>query len=323
MATTSKKKGSAAAVEAPVRESTRALLEELGRWRDVHPALTALDQEMFEAKYPAAWREQLGGSTKARGTLKDAVAWLRLLHPAAGRKPAGDHGVAPVTMALFVGWTGQLLHAVEALDAGAADDHGVKLAAAREAANTLWRTTRGPVDEALGRNEAWTAQLREQLLGSRHGELDGDAARLLRLADAIDGWFKSKDAVVKHALTTEGVTAERAALCRQRANALEAARALAAGAKDTGRDPPPVNRVEGSVLALMQGIFRAVNGARANKATTLVLQPGGATRRIIQPNTGRAKSGEGETPAEGRVVAEGAAPTAEAATKPRKKRKKG
>ncbi len=304
----------------PLTDGLRLALEELGRWREGLPTPSDLDHRTFVAKYPVAYCEQLAGSTKARGTLKDARDWLRKLHPAPGSKPIGDAGVPPVTHALFIEYTRQLAIAVEAMNQGVSDGPEVEVEAARAAANACYHRTKGKVVEAIGQNETWNRQIKKHLDSDRHSELDADAARLLRLRDAIHEWSKSKDDVVKHALQIEGVTAETESACTKAASDLEAARAAAAGSKDSGRDPPLVNRIEGCVLVLMQSVYRAVNEAREQKKTQLVLQPGAATRRIITPNMRAKKAkpeGEEGTPTDG---ATGVVQTAKPSKKGKAKR---
>jgi hypothetical protein len=296
MSTSTKTKSAAPPTPKALPDGLRLALEEIGRWREGHTPPTELDHRTFEAKYPVAYCEQLASSTKARGTLKDAREWLRKLHPAPGKKPIGDAGVPSVTLALFIEYTQQLAVAVESMNQGASDAPAVQVEVTRAAANLCYRSTKARVVEAIGQNDTWNRQLAEHLDSDRHSEVDADAARLLRLRDAIRGWLKSKDEVVKHALQIEGVTPETEGACTKAASELEAARAAAAGTKDSGRDPPLVNRIEGCVLVLMQSVYRAVNEAREQKKTTLVLQPGAATRRVITPNARvrKAKVSEGD-----------------------------
>lgn len=266
------------------------MLEELDGWHARYPALTELQRRTFAEKFPDAYRERLATSTKARGTLKNAMAWLRALHPAASRKVAlDDAGLTPTILALFIEGTRSLVLAVETLDVGTNDDAAVQREAARETVNNLYGDTRERVNEAVGQNDTWRKQLDDALTSKRHDELDADAARLLRLTDALHGWLDDRDKgteVIRASLSEEGVTRDTVARCTDAASALERARAKVTP-KNGGRDTPLANRAEGAVLALMLEIFRKVNRARAKKATTLVLQPDAATRRILTPNAGR------------------------------------
>lgn len=302
----------------PLSDGTRVMLDELTRWQALHAPLTTLDNETFASKYPAEYCEQLATATRARGTLRDAREWLRVLHPAPGAKGVVPTGVPEVTLALFVEHTRQLAVAVEAMSQGDTSPRGVEVEATRATANETYHSTRDRVSEAIGRNPTWTQHLDGHLASNRHAELDADAARLLRLGEALDAWFVGKDVVVKHALSIEGVTAETAKSCAQAATALESARVAAAGARESGRDTPAVNRVEGHVLVLMQSVFRAVKQAREQKKTQLVLRPGAATRRVITPNArvGRPKATAGDAPADGAVT------NAAEATKPRTTRRR-
>jgi len=274
----------------PLQDATLIQLEEIDRWRTHYPPLSELDRDTFAEKYPDSYCESLAGSTKARGTLKDSRAWLRKLHPVATRRPVGDVGVPAVTMALFIEHTRELALAVESMNKGLGSDAAVKVEAARARANTRYRDVKARVEEALGANETWKAQLRAHLDSEQHSEQDADAARLLRLRDAINVWLGGKDIKIKHSLGIQGVKAETAAACGEAAVALEAARVHASGVAASDKDTPQVNRTEGHVLVLMREVFRAVNNAREAGTTELVLQPGAATRRVITPNANARKA---------------------------------
>ena len=288
---------------AVMRATTLANLAELARLAALYPALTPLDHDTLVARFDDAYCEALGTATKSRGTLKDALAWLRVLHPPAGARPLGDTGVSAITLALLVEWTRRLLVEVESmaegLPAGLAEE-----ASMREAAKARYRSVRDAVEEALGHNAKWIAILKSHLDGSKHDELDADVARLLRLADAVKELI-ALHATTRHALADEGVTDATPRGCTDDALALEKAIKAKPRAGNIDRDTPAVNLVEGRVLVLMTRVFRAVNKARAAKRTTLVLQPGAATKRVVQPPSPRKKA----------PVDEGANPAAEPAKK--------
>lgn len=268
----------------PLSSTTRIALEELAAWRDAHPAPTPLDHATFDARYPLDAREALARLTKAPGTLGDARALLRTLHPAPGAKPLGDLGVSPIIMALLIEHTRRLAVAVEESNHGTTSDGAVKIEAARVAVNLAYHTTKAKAEVAAGRNEAWKAHIKKHLDSALHTELDPDGARLRRLVDAIEAWLGGDDATIKHSLAIEGVTAETAVACAKAVTDLEAAKTLDVGAKIGDHDTPALNRIEGAVLLLMIAVFRAVDGARAAGKTRLVLKPRAATRRVIAPN---------------------------------------
>lgn len=270
--------------EAALPASTRAALDELAAWAALSPPLSALDRETFAARFPDAYCERLGQTTRSRGTVKDALAWLRLLHPAKRSSRLGVTGVSPLTLALFIDATRALLQLVESQGARAVNDGIVRREASRAEAVRRYRDLRDRVDDALGRNDDWIAALRMHTDSELHGEFDPDTARSLRLADGLDAWLRGKDRVIAHALASEGVTAEAVKAMRDAADALEAARADATRPTDRGLDTPAINRAEGRVLALMQRVYRDVNAARAKGATTAVLPVGAATKRLIAPS---------------------------------------
>lgn len=276
----------------PLRPTTEAMLEELSRWRARYPGLTEIQRRTFAAKYPEAYRERLAAGTKARATLKNALSWLRILHPTRPRGSLGNTGLSPTTVALWIECTRELALAVETLDAPAEGGDDVTIEAARAEVNTLFVTYRVRIVDAIGQNDTWKAQLETALSSRRHTELDADAARLLRLADAIDTWLKGtseNDELVRAALEDEGVTRAAVTACTDAARALEGARANARP-RATGHDTPAVNRAEGSVLALMQLVYRKVTRSRSEGATSLVLRPDAATRRVIAPGLMKKKS---------------------------------
>lgn len=276
----------------PLRPTTEAMLEELSRWRALYPALTELQRRAFAAKYPEAFRERLASSTKARATLKNALSWLRELHPRRSRGSFGTTGLSPTTMALWIECTRELALAVETLDAPPDGGTEVTVEAARAEVNTLFANNRTRVTDAIGQNDTWKTQLETALASRRHAELDADGARLLRLADAIDAWLKGtteSDELIRAALEDEGVTRATVTACTDAAQALEHARSNT-GPRATGHDTPTVNRAEGSVLAIMQLVWRKVTRSRSEGATSLVLRPDAATRRVIAPGLTKKKS---------------------------------
>ena len=289
---------------AAMRATTLANLAELARMAALYPALTPLDHETLVARFDDAYCEALGTTTKARGTLKDALAWLRMLHPPAGARSLGDTGVSATVKALFIEWTRRLQVEVESiaegLPAGLAEE-----ASMREAAKARYRTVRDAVDEALGHNAKWITVLRSHLDSEKHGELDVDVARLMRLASGVKALL-AHHATTKHALANEGVTDATVQVCNDDALALEKAAKARPRGGAVDRDTPATNLVEGRVLVLMTQVFRAVNKARAAKRTTLVLRPGAATKRVIQPR-GPRKSAEAEDNTDGVAPADGAA----------------
>ncbi len=292
-------------VEAAVmRATTLANLAELAHMAALYPALTPLDHDTFDARYDDAYCEALGTTTKARGTLKDALAWLRMMHPSAGGRARAETGVSATLKALFIEWTRRLQVEVESiaegLPAGLAEE-----ASKREAAKARHRSVRDAVDEALGHNANWITVLRSHLDSDKHGELDVDVARLLRLASGVKALL-ALHATTRHALANEGVTDATVQACNDDALALEAAIKARPRGGGADRDTPAMNLVEGRVLVLMTQVFRAVNKARAAKRTTLVLRPGAATRRVIQPR-GPRKSAEAEDNTDGAAPADGAA----------------
>ncbi len=300
-----------------LRETTRKLVIELDAFAAKHAPLTAIDHDVFAAQYPDAYCEAQGTATRSRGVLKDAMDWLRVFHPAPGARDHGDPGFAATTLPLLIRWTRRLALALaDVQEAGTSG--AVELDAKREIARLRYRKTRASVDDALGRNEAWITQLKAHLDGETHAEFDAEAARLYRLADAIDAWLAGGDALLKHALAGRGVTADVSKACREAADAVEAARKVTRNTLDGGRDTPAINLVEGRVLVLMQDVFRSVNKARAEKKTTLVLRPGAASRRIIQPNKPRATE---TAPDDASGAATGETPAATATAKKRTKKR--
>lgn len=269
--------------EAVKPKSARGPLVELAAMAAQHDVLQALDHETLEVQFPDPYCASQGALTRSRGTLKDSLDWLRVLHPKKGPASHGDLGLAPSMLPLLIEWTRRLAVHIEALDGGT-PVATADLEAVRAAAQRQYSAVRASVGTALGKNTEWKAQLDKHLDGEKHAELDDDAARLLRLADAIEAWRSGDDPRVKHALAGQRITADTVTACTAAADALEQARTGHTGKLGGSRDTPEVNLVEGRVLVLMGEVFDAVNRARAAKKTTLVLVPGAATKRVIQPN---------------------------------------
>ena len=101
-----------------------------------HNVLLAPDHETFEAQFPDAYCASQGALTRSRGTLKDSLDCLRVLHPRKGPAAHGDLGLAPSALPLLIEWTRRLAAHIEALDGGApvaaADLEAVRAAAQRQ-----------------------------------------------------------------------------------------------------------------------------------------------------------------------------------------------
>ena len=83
-----------------------------------HDAPQPLDHQTFEVQFPDVFCVSQGALTRSRGTLKDSLDWLHVLHPRKGHASHGDLGFAPGLLPLLIEWTRRLAVHIEALDGG-------------------------------------------------------------------------------------------------------------------------------------------------------------------------------------------------------------
>ena len=116
-----------------------------------HNVLQALDHETFEVQFPDVFCAVQGALARSRGTFKDSLDWLHVLHPKKGHASHGDLGLAPSTLPLLIEWTRRLAVHIEALDGGT-PVATADLEAVRAAAQRQYTAVREPVGTALGKN---------------------------------------------------------------------------------------------------------------------------------------------------------------------------